>query len=294
MVAKRSLGEKAFDILNVLLILILSFLFFYPIYYSICASFSNPISLMQVTGPLFRPVGFSTTGYSVILHNPNITSGYMNTLFILIVGTLLNMLLTTIGAYVLSRRNLYFKKFLSFLLVFTMYFSGGLIPTYLVVKSVGLYDSLWSLILPNAIATWNLVVMKTAFMRVPVSLEESARLDGANDWVVLFRIILPVTKATLAVMILFYAVGYWNAWFNASIYLRNRSKYPLQLVVREIIISQTVQDVSSLDTNTSDALMLDQIIRYAAIIVSTIPILCVYPFVQKYFVTGMMMGSIKE
>ena len=296
MVIKRTPGEKAFDWFNVVLIFVLSFIFLYPMYYALCASFSTPLQLMRTSGFIFTPQGFTTDGYKVILHNPNIRTGYLNTLFIIVVGTSVNMLLTIMGAYVLSRRNLYFKKAMNLLLVFTMYFGGGMIPTYLVVKGVGLLNSRWALILPGAIGTWNLIVMKTSFQRVPASLEESARLDGANDWVVLFRIIVPVAKATIAVMVLFYVVGHWNAWFGASIYLRDRTKYPLQLVVREIVINQQQQDVSELGgaDEATGSMLLQEIIRYCAIIVSTVPILCIYPFVQRYFVTGIMMGSIKE
>ncbi len=295
MVGKRTLGEKSFDVFNVILIAALTLIFLYPMYYTLCASFSTPIEVVKNRGLYWKPLGFSLDGYKVVLNNPNILSGYKNTLFILVVGTVVNMVLTIIGAYVLSRRNLYFKKFVTILIVFTMYFGGGLIPTYIVVKGVGLYDSHWALILPGAISTWNLIVMKTAFQRIPPSLDESAMLDGANDFVILFRIILPVAKATIAVIVLFYAVSHWNAWFGASIYLRQRSKYPLQLIMREILIDNSLSNTSgAVDANVSEAFLLEEVIRYCTIIVSTVPILCLYPFLQKYFVSGVMMGSIKE
>lgn len=295
MIEKRTVGEKSFDVFNVLFIALLSVVFLYPMYYALCASFSNPVQLLTNRGLLWKPLGYSLDGYKVVLNNPNILNGYQNTLLILIAGTSVNMLLTVMGAYVLSRRNLYFKKAVTILIVFTMYFGGGLIPTYMVVKGIGLYNSRWALILPGAIATWNLIVMKTSFQRLPPSLDESAMLDGANDFVILFRIILPVAKATVAVIVLFYAVSHWNAWFNASIYLRDRTKYPLQLIMREILIDNSVSNKSgSVDANISEAYILEELVRYSTIIVSTVPILCLYPFLQKYFVTGVMMGSIKE
>jgi putative aldouronate transport system permease protein len=258
------------------------------------ASFSEPANVLSNIGLYWRPLGFSLDGYKVVFNNPNIINGYINTTINLVIGTSFCMLMTTIGAYALSRRNLYFKRIITFFVVFTMYFGGGLIPTYLVVKGVGLYNSRWALILPSAISTWNLIVLKTGFQRVPLSLNESAVIDGANDFTILFRIMIPVSKATIAVITLFYAVSYWNSWFAASIYLRERKLYPLQLVLREILISNTVANTSGvIDANMSESSLMGELIRYCSIIVSTVPILCIYPFVQKYFVKGIMMGSIK-
>ena len=175
--------------------------------------------------------------------------------------------------------------------VFTMYFNAGMVPNFLLVKNLGMYNSMWALVLPGAVSTWNLIVMKTAFASVPVSLEESARLDGANDFVILGKIFLPLSKATVAVMILFYAVGHWSSWFNAMIYLQDRNKYPLQLIMREILISNSTSGNSMADT---DAMFLQEVVKYATIVVSTVPVLCIYPFAQKYFMTGVMMGSVKE
>jgi putative aldouronate transport system permease protein len=195
------------------------------------------------------------------------------------------------GAYALSRSNYMFKRTITIGIVFTMYFSGGLIPNFLLVRAIGIYDTRWALVLPGAIATWNLIVMKTSFQHIPASLEESAKIDGANDFVILFRIFLPVAKATLAVMTLFYAVGHWNAWFNAMIYLQNRGKYPLSLFLREILIANSTSGNVNPD---ADIFFLDEVIKYATIIVSTLPILAAYPFAQRYFMTGVMLGSLKE
>lgn len=183
-----------------------------------------------------------------------------------------------------------FKKTITLLIVFTMYFNGGLIPNFLLVKALGMYNTIWALVVPGAISTWNLIVMKTCFQAIPVSLEESARLDGANDFVILLKVFLPLSKATMAVMLLFYAVTQWSSWFNAMIYLSDRKKFPLQLIMREILIANS----TSGNTMDSDVMFLEEVVKYATIIVSTVPVLCIYPFVQKYFMTGVMMGSVKE
>ena len=173
-----------------------------------------------------------------------------------------------------------------------MYFSGGLIPNFLLVQQLGLYNTRWALMIPGAVTTWNLVVMKTCFQSLPASLEEAARIDGARELTVLFRIILPVSTSTVAVIALFYAVGHWNSWFNAMLYLQNRALYPLQLFLREALISNS--PTGAIEDPDSETLYIEEVIRNATIIVSTLPILCAYPFVQRYFVTGVMLGSIKE
>lgn len=263
----------------------------YPMWHVIMASFSDPIELMLHTGVILKPLGFSLEGYKVVINNPNIPRSYLNTICYVLLGTAVNMLMTTVGAYALSRKGFLFKKTLLLLIVFTMYFNAGLVPNFLLVKNLGLYNSIWALILPGAVSTWNLIVMKTAFQSVPVSLEESARLDGANDLIILFKIFLPLSKATLAVMILFYAVGHWSSWFNAMIYLRDRAKFPLQLIMREILISNSTSGNTMADT---DVMFLEEVVKFATIVVSTVPVLFLYPFAQKYFMTGVMMGSVKE
>ena len=210
------------------------------------------------------------------------------------VGTLLNMVLTILGAYVLSRKKMLFKKPLTLLIVFTMYMDFGLIPAFLNIKALGLYDSRWAILLPVAINTYNLIVLRTAFASVPPALEESAMIDGANDFTILWRIVLPVSKATLAVVVLFYAVEHWNSWFSSSIYLRGREKYPLQLFLREILISSSASTAAGEASSVDGVMYLEELIKYCTIIISTLPILCVYPFAQKYFVSGVMLGSVKE
>ncbi|MCI8622491.1 MAG: carbohydrate ABC transporter permease [Provencibacterium sp.] len=291
MVERTTTGDKIFLAIDYVLMGLIAVVCLYPMLHVLCASLSDPLQLMNHTGVLLWPRGYSLKGYEIVLQNPNILTGYLNTAVYVGFGTFINILLSTMGAYALSRKGYMFKKGITIGIVFTMYFSGGLIPNFLLVKGIGLYNSRWALLLPGAIATWNLIVMKTSFQAIPASLEESAKIDGANDFVVLFQIFMPVAKATLAVMILFYAVANWNSWFNAMIYLQDRKKYPLQLFLREILISNSTSGNTNPD---ADVFFLDEVIKYATIIITTVPILCVYPFAQKYFMSGVMLGSLKE
>ncbi|MDF2907916.1 MAG: ABC-type transporter, integral rane subunit [Herbinix sp.] len=287
---KRSKGDLMYDGINVLLILLISLVCLYPMLHVLAASFSDPIRIMTHQGPLLKPLGFSLEGYKAVLNNAGIWIGYRNTIMYVIIGTLINMVMTTIGAYVLSRDGFVLKKFFTMFIVFTMYFTGGIIPNFLLIKGLGLVNTPWALMIPNAIGTWNLLVMRTSFKNVPASLTEAASIDGANDLVILWRIMVPVSKATIAVIFLFYAVGHWNSWFDAMIYLpMARNLFPLQLFLREILV--TSSDISSADTTID---YIGELVKYASIVVSTLPILCLYPFVQKYFVTGVMLGSVKE
>ncbi|NLB91668.1 MAG: carbohydrate ABC transporter permease [Clostridiales bacterium] len=295
MVIKRSRGERIFEFFNVLLMVFLMFITVYPLLYVIFCSVSDPIKLMGHEGFLFWPLGEPTLkGYQMTLASRNIVIGYRNTIFYVVVGTFINLIMTSLGAYVLTRKDFLLAKPMSIMCVITMYFSGGLIPSFLLIKNLGLYDTVWSLLLPGAINTWNLLIMRTFFQGLPVSLEESAIIDGASDWVVFKSIILPLSKPIIAVMVLYYGVTHWNSWFQASIYLRNRSLYPLQLYLREIL----VLNVGATTTTVTAEQMVQEsyyreLLQYCAIVVATIPILCVYPFVQKYFVQGVMIGAIK-
>lgn len=294
MVEKKTIGSRLFDGINGLLLLLLTLVFLYPMWYVLVGSFSDPFSLFISNDILILPKGFSLKGYEQVFKNQNILIGYRNTLLYLVTGTTANVLATALGAYVLSRSDLMLRKLFTVMVVFTMYFGGGLIPTFLVVKNLGLYNSRLAIILPTLVGTWNMIVMRTSFKAVPNSLIESAKLDGANDFIILFRIVLPCAKATLAVIVLYYAVGYWNSWFNAMIYLNDKDKYPLQLFLREILIANTSNGATSSGFEESDMLYLEDVIRYATIVISTVPILCIYPFCQKYFMKGVMLGSVKE
>ncbi|WP_129724922.1 carbohydrate ABC transporter permease [Xylanivirga thermophila] len=295
MINKRTTGEKVFDVINVIIMILLMISCLYPMLYVLFASISDPKILSQHRGILLKPLGFTLKGYDLVFSNPNISSGYINTIFYVIIGTAINIFMTSLGAYVLSRRNLYWRKLITFLITFTMFFGGGLIPYYLLVQKLGLINTRAAMIIPGAVSTWNLIVMRTSFLSIPDSLEESARLDGANDFTILFKIILPLSKATIAVMTLFYAVGHWNEWFNAMIFLRDRDLFPLQLILREILITNDTKDM----TIITDASQLGEqdiyksLVQYCTIIVATVPILFIYPFLQKYFVKGVMIGSVK-
>lgn len=294
MVESKSFGSRLFDVLNYALLFVLTVVFLYPLWYVLVGSISDPVRLFMHNGLLWRPLGFSLHGYRTMLQNPNVGIGYANTIFYVVVGTVLSIFFSCLGAYTLSRPKLMFKKLFTLLVVFTMYFSGGMIPKFLVVKGVGLYNTRMAVILPGVISTWNMIVMRTSFRAIPQSLEESARLDGAGDFTILFRIIVPCAKATIAVMVLYYAVAQWNGWFDAMIYLQDRSKFPLQLFLREILLININNANNAADNDAADVLYLDTLVKYAMIIISTVLILCIYPFVQKYFMKGVMMGSIKE
>lgn len=288
---KHSRSETVFNIFNVLFMLAIVVVTLYPMMHILLSSISNPSQLMGHTGLMLKPYGFNLESYEIVFRNPMILTGYRNTFFIVIVGVGINILLTAMGAYFLSRKNVMLRNGIMFIIIITMYFSGGLIPFYFTVKDLHLDNTLWALILPGAVNTFNLIVMRTAFNSIPDSLEESAKLDGAGHFTILFKIILPLSLPTVAVLVLYYGVGHWNAWFNAMLFLRNRDLWPLQLVLREVLISN---DVESMAIGTGDKAMIGETIKYAIIIVATLPILALYPFLQKYFVKGIMIGSIKE
>ena len=294
MIFKKTIGERIFDILNSIFMILLMIVSIYPILHVLFASFSNPENLMVHTGPILHPLGFTLKGYELVIKNPNIWSGYKNTIIYLVTGTALNLLMTAMGAYVLSRKGAMLTRPLMFLITFTMYFGGGLIPFYLMMKNLGLMNNIWAMILPGAISTYNLIVMRTSFMAIPESLIESEKLDGANDFVILFKIVLPLSKAILAVMALFYGVACWNSWFNAMIFLKDRTLFPLQLILREILITNDQTTMSQGMISSTQQALYKPLIQYCTIIVGTLPIFFVYPFLQKYFTKGVMIGSLKE
>lgn len=292
MVTKRTLGDKIFDTANALFMITLMVVTLYPFLYVAFASLSEVPKLMAHHGILYMPLGFNLKAYQAVLADKMVLVGYGNTMYYVTVGTAFNLFMTVLGAFGLSKKNLYWGKAIMFLIVFTMFFGGGLIPNFLLVKGLGMYNSRWALIIPGMISTWNLIIMRTYFMSIPESLQESAKIDGANDIKILARIILPLSGPVLAVITLFYGVSHWNGWFSAMVYLRDRNLYPLQLVLREIlIISQSIS--TSGDVQEFDKSGIAETIKYATIVVATVPILCVYPFLQKYFVKGVMIGAIK-
>lgn len=284
---------RAFDVINTIIMLFIIFITLYPVYYVVIASFSDPGKLSRVVGLIWLPIKpYTLAAYEAVFDNALITSGFRNTLFVLAVGLLYNLTLTVLGAYFLCIKDLMLKPIVAFMIIFSMYFSGGLVPDYLNIKDLGLLNSIWSLIIPVGINTSNLIIMKSAFQAMPDSLVESARLDGATHLQILVKIMIPLTKATLAVMVLYYGVSHWNAWFNASIYLRDSELYPLQLVMRNILIESQAGDMAG-GVSGDDLSQYINLIKYALIVVTTAPILVLYPFLQKYFVKGTMVGAIK-
>lgn len=292
---RKSRTDLVFDMILMVFMLALIIVTLYPLLYVAFASLSDAGGLAQHKGLMFRPAGFSLAAYNLVFKNPMISVGYRNTLFYVVAGTTINLVLTTMAAYALSRKNVMWRNPIMFMIVFTMFFSGGLIPTFLLVGvTLNMIDKPWALIIPPAINTWNLLIMKTSFEAVPVALEESARLDGANDFRILWNVVIPLSGPVIAVMILFYAVGHWNAFFNAMIYLRTRDLWPLQLVLRQILISNSQDTMTAGSFTGGDVMPIGETIKYATIIVATVPILLIYPFLQRYFVKGVMIGAIKE
>ena len=286
---KSSFGSKIFDVCNVIFMCILIAVILIPLIHVVAASFSDPSAYVRHEGLLLKPAGFCLDAYKAVIKNKNIITGYGNTNFIVVVGTTINIIMTLIAAYCLSRKNVMWNGFLMMAIVFSMYFSGGMIPHYLVVKGVGLNNRIWALIIPSAISTYNLIIMRTAMVSVPDSLEESAKLDGANQWTILWKIMVPLVKPTIAVICLYYAVTHWNSWFNAMLFIRNKSGYPLQLVLREILLQN---DTTAMTAGAEDY-MISETIQFATIVVATVPILAIYPFIQRYFVKGVMIGAVK-
>jgi putative aldouronate transport system permease protein len=292
MIIKKTIGDYIFDSLNYIFLTLLTIITLYPFLYVVVASLSDAAELTAHSGILLKPLGLNFEAYKAVLKNPIIYSGYRNTLFIVIVGTTYNIIMTSMGAFVLSRKNFFWRTPITMMIIFTMFFGGGLIPSFLLVQKLGLMNKIWALIIPGAIGTWNLIIMRTAFQGIPDSLIESAYIDGANDFVILFKIILPLALPTIAVMVLYYGVGHWNSWFSAMIYLRKRELWPLQLALREILIANSTDEMMS-GAVAQDRQAIGETIKYATIMVATLPILAAYPFLQKYFVKGVMVGALK-
>lgn len=293
MLMKSSPGEKLFRCINTILMLGLMFVTLYPMWHVMCASFSDGNKLLAHTGLLLYPLDFTFGAYKSVFRDPMIVRGYINTFIVVGAGVVLNILMTAIGAYFLSRKNVLWQKVLFYMIVFTMLFSGGTIPFYFTVQNLGMDNNLLALIIPSAINTFYLIIMRTSFLSIPDSLEESAKLDGAGHMTIMFRIILPLSMPIIAVMILYYAVDRWNSWFHAMLFIKDRTKLPLQMVLRGILLQN---DTSTMTTGTAaiDQESIGEAIKYAVIMVATVPILCAYPFLQKYFVKGVLVGAVKE
>ena len=284
---KESFGERVFQVFNYILLGLIGFVCLYPMWHVLMASFSDSTALTAHSGLLLWPIEFSLDAYKRVLSNQNIWTGYVNTIKYLVLGVSTSMVMTILGAYVLSRRDFMLRRPIMLAITFTMFFSGGTIPTYLNIQQLGLKGSIWGIVLPFCIATYNMIILRTSFESLPESLLEAARIDGAGQLACLTRIVLPLSKATLAVIALYYGVAYWNGWFWASQVLEVKTDMPLAVILRDILINADMQQMDTGVTNMEG-------IKYATIIVATVPILCVYPFIQKYFAQGVMIGAVKE
>ncbi|MFK0523415.1 carbohydrate ABC transporter permease [Paenibacillus illinoisensis] len=291
--------DKIFLTLNYIYVTIAFLLVAYPLVYMISASISNPKEVASGAMWLF-PKDITFEGYERVLQDQRIWSGYANTILYTVVGTAVNLAVTIPAAYALSRRDLVGRGFFMGVFMFTMFFGGGLVPSYLLIKELGMINSMWALILPSAASVWNIIVSRTFFQgTIPSELQEAAQIDGCSNFKLFFKIVLPLSMPIIAVMALFYGVGHWNSYFSAMIYLNDSAKYPLQLVLRQILVLQemSAQGSGMMDGSSASALNnkaeVAALVRYAVIIVSTLPVIIIYPFLQRYFVQGVMIGSVK-
>lgn len=275
-----------------LIMILFSLMVLYPVFNVIAVSISDNSAVMRGEVTII-PKGFTMRAYEYMIHYNLLGSGYKNTLFIVIVGTSINLLMTMMTAYALARRSLIGRKFFMLMITFTMMFTGGLIPNFILIRNLHLMDTLWSLILPGAVSAYNMIIMKNFFESIPEELKEAARIDGLSEMGILFKIVVPLSKASIATIGLFYAVGHWNSYFNATIYLNSRKNWPLQVVLRDLIQKANTNGIDAeMTTDYSTAIPLESL-KMAVVIATTGPIILVYPFIQKYFVKGVMIGSLK-
>lgn len=296
MSAKReTTGDRIFSITNAVLLTIVLLMVAYPLYYVLVASFSDPYDVYAGKTFLF-PSRFSLAGYERIFMDDAIVTGYLNNILYTVVGTVISVILTLIAAYPLSKKTLPGRRGVMTFMIITMYFNGGLIPTYLVVRGMGLFNSIWALVLPCAISVYNIIITRTFFeTSISEALVEAASIDGSGHFRTFFTIVLPLSAPIIAVMVVFFAVGYWNDWFRALIYLSDSSKSPLQLVLRKILIQNQASTnmLTNMDANYAEKQRVTEMIKFSSIVVASVPMLIVYPFVQKYFSKGVMIGAVK-
>ncbi|TBL80751.1 carbohydrate ABC transporter permease [Paenibacillus thalictri] len=291
MLQDKSFSGRLFDLLNGSLLLLISLITIVPFVYVLAASFTAPEALLNQRFTIF-PTTFSFDAYRYIFSTPTLIRSLLVTVWITVAGTFVNLLLTSLMAYPLVRRDLDGRRAVMLLVLFTMLFSGGMIPTFLVVKQLGLLNTYWSVILVGAINPFNLIVLRSFFQQLPTGLEESAKIDGCNDLGIFFRIVLPLSMPAMATFALFYSVGHWNSFFSAILYINDHTKWPIQVLLRQIVILSE-GGIGEAQAVSETYIPVAQTIKMAVIIVSTLPILCVYPFLQKHFAKGVMLGSIK-
>jgi len=289
---RLTFGDKVFEISNTVFMVLLMLVTLYPMYYVIVASFSSSTALLQNPGFILYPRGFTTGAYEMALRHPLLMGGFRNTLFIIAVSLPINITLTLLCGYFMASKGMMFRKPILIFILFTMWFNAGMIPIFLNIQSLGLANNIWSLILPGAMSVFNAIICKTAIEALPSSLIESAYVDGANDIIIVFRIVAPLIMPTMAVLLLFYGVGHWNAWFWATIFIRDNNLLPVQNLLRAILIeAQNLLLSAGGDDDRTN--LYAETVKYAAIAITTVPVLLIYPFLQKYFVKGVMIGAIK-
>ncbi|QTH42496.1 carbohydrate ABC transporter permease [Cohnella sp. LGH] len=291
---RESGGDRAFNVANYILLTIVLIVVLYPLVYVVSASFSSSYAVLSGKVWLW-PVEPSLEGYKAVFKNKNILTGFQNTFFYTLAGTFVNVVMTVLAAYPLSRKDFRGRNKFMLLFVFTMMFNGGLIPTYFVVKDLSMIDTVWAMLIPTALSVWNVIIMRTYFQTtIPGELLEASQIDGCNDFRFLLKIVVPLSGPIIAVIALFYAVGHWNQYFNAMIYLKNPQLYPLQLILRDILVQNEVRIDMLGDVKSAAARQgLRELLKYSLIVISSVPLMLVYPFVQKFFVKGVMIGSIK-
>ncbi len=283
-----SASRRAFLVFNTLFLLLLGFIMLYPVIYVAAASFSEESAILR--GEVsFIPVRAHIKAYQKVFQYPLLWQSYGNTLLYTGLGTVINLVLTVFGAWALSQKKMVGRRFFTLMCTFTMFFNGGMIPTFLVIRELRLLNTIWAILLPGAVSTYNMILMRTFFMQIPQSLVEAAELDGCRDFGVLFRIVLPLSLASLMTIGMFYAVAHWNSYFTAVLYLSKPELYPLQIILRQVVLLNEIVENSSSTEN-----VMAEGIKYATIVVAMLPMLCIYPFVQRYFVKGVLIGSVKE
>lgn len=290
----RSKDDLIFNIVNYTLLGLALVIYLYPLIYIVSSSFSSVDAVVKGKVWLF-PVDFSLDGYKAVFKSSKIWTGYLNSFIYMIVGTAINLVVTLMAAYPLSRQDLKGRNAIMMFFTFTMIFSGGIVPTYLVVSKLKLINTIWAMVIPCALSVYFMIIAKTFFQTtIPVELQEAAEMEGCSTPKLIWYIILPLSKAIIAVLLLFYAIAHWNSYFDALLYLNTEDKQPLQIVLREILIrneqnASMLRDAELMEKSEG----LKQLLKYSLIVVSSLPVLCIYPFVQKYFVKGVMIGSVK-
>jgi len=286
--------DMAFSLMVYVLLTFVLIIIAFPLIYLVSASFSSPQAV--ISGRVWLlPVDFTIKGYEAIFKDSSIIRGFLNSLYITVVGTGINILMTVMMAYPISRKKFYGRKAFTMFMMITMFFGGGLVPTFLLINHLHMYNTFWAVMVPGCVGITNVIICRTYFeSSIPEELYESASLDGCDDFGFLIRIVLPLSKPVLAVLVLYYAVGHWNSYFNEMIYLEDKVKYPLQVVLRQILIMSQVADEMMLDFSAAEqAQGMADLLKYSTIVVSSLPMLILYPFIQKYFVKGVMIGSVK-